>query len=252
MRSTRADCARYRAATTTWLAPRLAPLARSCRGPIRLLGRPIRISCGSSQTSYNPTGPDAAYARSATAAAGNVTDATPRLVSNLVATSFTTGTYANPAAIEAVTDFYGDDARLHSRHLPVTPTSPSCRTAGVLGGGRYNAWFVAFGQFFDHGLDFVQKGASGTITIDIMSGDPLYVDPFLPDNVTPNPDYVPGVSNIMRVSRANLANPDSDFVSGMAPARYRRHHADLQEQHRPADRPEPDLRFARHDQRLPA
>ena len=77
-------------------------------------------------------------------------------------------------------------------------------TAGVLGGGRYNAWFVAFGQFFDHGLDFVQKGASGTITIEIKPGDPLYVDPS-------DPGYVAGVSNVMRVSRANLANPASDF-----------------------------------------
>src|SRR6266403_3617297 len=155
-----------------------------------------------SQTSYDPTGPDAAYATLGNGSAGNVSDATPRLVSNLIATSFTSGPNVNPAAIEAVTDFYGvapDDPA-----FPGNPDIAVLPNAGVLGGGRYNAWFVAFGQFFDHGLDFVQKGASGTITIDIMPGDPLYVDPL-------GANYVPGVSNIMRVSRANLANPASEF-----------------------------------------
>ncbi|HET6240813.1 MAG TPA: peroxidase family protein, partial [Arthrobacter sp.] len=153
-----------------------------------------------SHTSYDPTGPDAAYATLGNGSAGNVTDATPRLVSNLVSTSFTTGPNANPAAQEAVADFYGTNP-------PPNPDVAIMPNAGVLGGGRYNAWFVAFGQFFDHGLDFVEKGASGTITIPILAGDPLYVDPSAPA-------YVAGVSNIMRVSRANLANPDSDFVSG--------------------------------------
>jgi len=43
-----------------------------------------------------------------------------------------------------------------------------------------NSWFVLFGQFFDHGLDFVGKGADGTkITINLAPDDPLYgvIDP---------------------------------------------------------------------------
>lgn len=157
-----------------------------------------------SPVSYDPTGPDAAYATLGNGSSGNVSDATPRLVSNLVSTMFTTGTYANPAAQEAMADFYGDNA---PPALPGTNPDPDVAfmpTAGVLGGGRYNAWFVAFGQFFDHGLDFVEKGASGTITIQIKPDDPLYIDPS-------DPSYVAGVSNVMRVSRANLANPASDF-----------------------------------------
>lgn len=43
-----------------------------------------------------------------------------------------------------------------------------------------NGWFVLFGQFFDHGLDFVGKGADGTkITINLAPTDPMYgvIDP---------------------------------------------------------------------------
>ncbi len=43
-----------------------------------------------------------------------------------------------------------------------------------------NGWFVLFGQFFDHGLDFVGKGGDGTrITINLSPDDPLYgvIDP---------------------------------------------------------------------------
>ena len=27
----------------------------------------------------------------------------------------------------------------------------------------FNSWFTLFGQFFDHGLDLVTKGGSGTV-----------------------------------------------------------------------------------------
>ena len=38
-----------------------------------------------------------------------------------------------------------------------------------------NGFFAVFGQFFDHGLDFIGKGASGTkITIPLSTDDPLY------------------------------------------------------------------------------
>jgi Ca2+-binding RTX toxin-like protein len=165
-------------------------------GPYTNMGQADQDFLRLSPTSYNPAGPDAAYATLGNSSSGNVADATPRLVSNLVSTMFTTGIYANPAAQEAMADFYGDNA---PPALPGTNPDPdvaSMPTAGVLGGGRYNAWFVAFGQFFDHGLDFVQKGASGTISIPIPEGDPL---------------YVVGGPNVMQVSRANLANPATDF-----------------------------------------
>ena len=39
----------------------------------------------------------------------------------------------------------------------------------------FNSWFTLFGQFFDHGLDLVGKGGSGTVYIPLQPDDPLYV-----------------------------------------------------------------------------
>lgn len=39
----------------------------------------------------------------------------------------------------------------------------------------FNSWMTLFGQFFDHGLDLVSKGGSGTVFIPLMPDDPLYV-----------------------------------------------------------------------------
>lgn len=40
----------------------------------------------------------------------------------------------------------------------------------------FNSWFTLFGQFFDHGLDLVNKGGSGTVMIPLQPDDPLYVE----------------------------------------------------------------------------
>ena len=41
----------------------------------------------------------------------------------------------------------------------------------------YNSWFTLFGQFFDHGLDLVNKGGNGTVFMPLQGrDDPLYVD----------------------------------------------------------------------------
>jgi len=39
----------------------------------------------------------------------------------------------------------------------------------------FNSWFTLFGQFFDHGLDLVNKGGSGTVFVPLLPDDPLYV-----------------------------------------------------------------------------
>ncbi|WP_309137374.1 peroxidase family protein [Pseudomonas sp. LS44] len=39
----------------------------------------------------------------------------------------------------------------------------------------FNSWMTLFGQFFDHGLDLVNKGGSGTVLIPLLPDDPLYV-----------------------------------------------------------------------------
>ena len=38
----------------------------------------------------------------------------------------------------------------------------------------FNSWMTFFGQFFDHGLDLVTKGGSGTVFIPLKPDDPLY------------------------------------------------------------------------------
>ncbi|UXN66055.1 hypothetical protein N8E89_22785 (plasmid) [Phyllobacterium sp. A18/5-2] len=62
----------------------------------------------------------------------------------------------------------------------------------------FNSWFTLFGQFFDHGLDLVNKGGSGTVFIPLMPDDPLY-DPTSPTNfmVLTRATVSAGADNIM-------------------------------------------------------
>src|SRR5882672_7049231 len=77
-----------------------------------------------------------------------------------------------------------------------------------------NSWFGIFGQFFDHGLDFIGKGGAGTITIALETTDPLYRaqgtnGPTDPGNTT------------IKVARATTsgtdANGDAAYVNHTSP-----------------------------------
>ncbi len=130
--------------------------------------------------------------------------ASPRLVTQLIASSDVdplSPTY-NPAAAAAM-EAYGGGAVDVSNSVVGTSETASIPNPGILGGVPYNEWFVAFGQFFDHGLDFISKGG-GYVMIELSPSDPLYVDPS-------DPAYIPGASNVMMLSRASLANPADDF-----------------------------------------
>ena len=64
----------------------------------------------------------------------------------------------------------------------------------------FNSWFTLFGQFFDHGLDLVGKGGSGTVFIPLMPDDPL---------------YVPGSpTNFMVLTRATVLGRAPDGIMG--------------------------------------
>ena len=39
----------------------------------------------------------------------------------------------------------------------------------------FNSMFTFFGQFFDHGLDLVNKGGNGTVFVPLQPDDPLFV-----------------------------------------------------------------------------
>ena len=41
----------------------------------------------------------------------------------------------------------------------------------------FNSWMTIFGQFFDHGLDLVDKGGAGTVTVPLNADDPLMAVP---------------------------------------------------------------------------
>ena len=59
----------------------------------------------------------------------------------------------------------------------------------------FNSWFTLFGQFFDHGLDLVNKGNAGTVFVPLDSDDPLFP--------------VPGGLNFMVLTRATNVNGEA-------------------------------------------
>ncbi|MGD9879913.1 MAG: peroxidase family protein [Reyranella sp.] len=95
---------------------------------------------------------------------GNVTDPTPRIISNLVVDMSADNPFVPVDAIGNP----GDPA------IFATP---------------FNSLMTIFGQFFDHGLDFIAKGGAGTITIPLLPGDP---------------HFVVGGPNFMTVTRATV------------------------------------------------
>jgi Ca2+-binding RTX toxin-like protein len=101
---------------------------------------------------------------------GVVADADPRLVSNLIVDQ----TDANPAAVAASGGcFEREGADLDGDLDPDT-----CFTGNVAPdvglSAPFNSMFTFFGQFFDHGLDLVNKGGSGTVFVPLLPDDPLY------------------------------------------------------------------------------
>ncbi|QQR39259.1 peroxidase family protein [Devosia rhizoryzae] len=129
---------------------------------------------------------------------GTVVDADPRLISNLIVDQ----TSNNPAAVEVYNAMVLEGKATATPMLTPQGT-PVLHTADVLGfngevlvtagspvmsytfenispdigdSAPYNSMFTLFGQFFDHGLDLVQKGGNGTVYIPLSPDDPLYVE----------------------------------------------------------------------------
>jgi Ca2+-binding RTX toxin-like protein len=67
----------------------------------------------------------------------------------------------------------------------------------------FNAWMTFFGQFFDHGLDLITKGGSGTIYVPLAADDPLVTHG--PDGIAGNGDEVRPESQFMVLTRATPA-----------------------------------------------
>ncbi|MHA6689753.1 peroxidase family protein [Devosia sp. A449] len=162
-------------------------------------------------------------------ASGDVVDADPRLISNLIVDQ----TLDNPAAIIAALEHagYAGDVNaaitalqtgyaqfkliaeaLEGNEAALAPIRAAWQTT-VAGYGiemdgptiilpnvspdigdsaPYSSVFTLFGQFFDHGLDHVAKGNNGTVYMPLSPDDPL---------------YVPGAhTNFMAMSRASTGD----------------------------------------------
>jgi Ca2+-binding RTX toxin-like protein len=118
---------------------------------------------------------------------GDVADADPRIISNLISDQ----TANNPAAVDAGGGLFADFDLLDNVIIPNTAPDEGLSAP-------FNSWMTLFGQFFDHGLDLVTKGGNGTVYIPLQPDDPL---------------YVPGShTNFMALTRATptLVDPDGD------------------------------------------
>ncbi len=126
---------------------------------------------------------------------GFVFDAQPRLASNLIVDQ----TAGNPAAVQAAAGLAADGVL---GVLPVTANgslSIPNLSPDIGLSPPFNGWTTLFGQFFDHGLDLIGKGRSGTVFVPLQPDDPLFV-PGSPTNFMvltratnqPGPDGIVG------------------------------------------------------------
>ena len=164
------------------------------------------------------------------AVVGNVADANPRIISNLVADQ----SLGNKAAIVAAlttagsADPWGVAQQIHLAYQDLTRSAPADKPAkqavldfmlgtnGLIMEGSsvavlnvatdgasapYNSFFTIFGQFFSHGLDLIDKGNAGKVYMPLQPDDPLYVPG--------------GRSNFMVLTRATN-QPGADGILGTA------------------------------------
>ncbi len=133
---------------------------------------------------------------------GLVFDSQIRMASNLIVDQ----SAANPAAVAAAAQTDGSIANVGGSDSFFIPNvAPDVGLSAP-----YNAWFTFFGQFFDHGLDLVDKGGSGTVFIPLREDDPLFV-PGSPTNFMvldratnkPGPDGILGTGDDERVHHNN-------------------------------------------------
>src|SRR5947209_8803939 len=163
---------------------------------------------------------------------GNVVDAQPRVISNLIVDQ----TNTNPAAVAAA----GLPLRSQSTAPsavpcttdpsplpPATPTTPGvpagCTpshktlfipniTTDVGLSPPFNSLFTFFGQFFDHGVDQTVKGGA-TIFVPLAADDPLRT--VGPDGIPNTGDEVPPSQAFMVLTRAQN-QPGPDGILGTA------------------------------------
>ena len=164
----------------------------------------------------SPAVPSSSYAQTS----GPVIDSEPRTVSNLIVDQTST----NPAAVAAA----GYQVRSQDPDTGVVPcTGPNVPVGCVPEGETldipnvttdvglsppFNSLFTIFGQFFDHGLDKITNGGSGTVFVPLEADDPLItggqVGPYDPKFMTLTRGTIVTAPDGYR----NSPNTDTPFV----------------------------------------
>ena len=143
--------------------------------------------------------------------AGTVFDTQPRIISNLIVDQ----TSSNPAAAIAAgigAEFV--DENLNGVLDPGETTFFIPNSAPDVGlSAPFNQMFTFFGQFFDHGLDLVNKGGNGVVFVALREDDPLRT--VGRDGIPETGDEVPAELAFMPVTRATM-QPGPDRVLGTA------------------------------------
>ncbi len=120
-----------------------------------------------------------------------VQDSTPRMISQLIVNQ----SVDNPAAVYAAgangeSEILGPDLS-GANQILIPNVAPDEGLSAPT-----NAFITFFGQFFDHGLDLVNKGGNGVVYMPLQNDDPLF-SPVL------------GAPNFMLLTRSSLdAGPD--------------------------------------------
>ncbi len=163
---------------------------------------PASLNAAENGTSYTQT-------------SGTVVDSQPRTISNLIVDQ----TARNPAALAAAAGnegasvvispgLDGEFGTADDRTVNFIPNITA--DAGL--SAPFNSWMTFFGQFFDHGLDLVSKGGSGTVFIPLKADDPLVAGA---DGIFGNGDDLPDGQRFMVLTRA-ANQPGADGVLGTA------------------------------------
>ena len=126
------------------------------------------------------------------ALAGSVVDTAPRTISNIIVAqdlnnpAAVAAWFANPLSVGAWQDAHpGMTPVVQAPGQILTATEVALTNTDIANipnqspdiglSPGFNGWMTLFGQFFDHGLDLVNKGGAGTVFIPLLPDDPLFV-----------------------------------------------------------------------------
>ncbi|MEE2675121.1 MAG: peroxidase family protein, partial [Myxococcota bacterium] len=151
-----------------------------------------------SDLTFDPDGPggQAVGEKTSYNSATNVEDSTPRLISHLIVNQSTD----NPAAVHAAAEEEGENIGPDITGVDQFFIGNVATDEGL--SAPSNTLLTFFGQFFDHGLDLINKGGNGNVFMRVPADDPLF-------------DDTAGSMNMMIMPRASR-DPGPDGVRGTA------------------------------------